>query len=272
MLRVIAAWAFLLGGAMPAGATWSVMALDRNSGTIVVASAACTAQRGLAAMRAKGLMDIEAIVVPGRAVAVSQADFDQTRDNQKLIYAELAKGTDPERILESLIRQDPAVAMRQVAILDMEGRHVGFSGPATAAVSLHDQGQVPGTGIWYSIQGDAFPNAEAVPAAVQALTEYKQDLAERVMAAMEAADAKGGDRRCSCQSEPRVSAVCETRTAQVAYMLRAEKADANSELSDPGRYAMYINVTDEDIKPAENANPVKTLRLRYEEWKRTRPN
>jgi len=272
MRRALAASAFVLAGSTPVFATWSVMALDLNTGTIVVASAACVAQRGLAGMHAKGLMDIEAIVVPGKAVAVAQADFDSTRDNQKLMYAELARGTDPERILEVLIRQDPAIATRQFGILDMDARHVGFTGPATSAISLHDQGQVPGTAIWYSIQGDAFPNDQVVPAAVQALTEYRQDVAERVMAAMEAADAKGGDRRCSCLSDPRVSAACETRTAQVAYMLRAEKADSNKESYNDGNYAMYISVTDDDIKPTENANPVKTLRLRYEAWKRTRPN
>ncbi len=31
---------------------------------------------------------------------------------------------------------------------------------------------------------------------------------------------------------------------------------------------MYVSVTDEDITPAENANPVKTLRLRYDAWKK----
>jgi hypothetical protein len=31
---------------------------------------------------------------------------------------------------------------------------------------------------------------------------------------------------------------------------------------------MYISVTDRDITPTENANPVKTLRLRYEAAKK----
>ena len=34
------------------------------------------------------------------------------------------------------------------------------------------------------------------------------------------------------------------------------------------KYYAYIRVTDEDIKPAENANPVKTLRMRYDAWKK----
>jgi hypothetical protein len=30
---------------------------------------------------------------------------------------------------------------------------------------------------------------------------------------------------------------------------------------------MYIDVTDENIRPDENGNPVITLRMRYDAWK-----
>jgi uncharacterized Ntn-hydrolase superfamily protein len=272
MRCMLTAGALVLAGCSPAFATWSVMTLDQKSGTIVVASAACVASQDLAGVRAKELMDIQAIVVPGKAVAVAQGSFDSTRETQKLMYAELVKGTDPEQILEMILRQDPAVGMRQVAMLDVDGRRAGFTGPATPVIAAHDQGQVAGTGIWYSIQGDNFPTDEVVPAAVQALTAFKEDLAERVMTAMEAIDAKGGDRRCSCASDPKASAACETRTAHVAYILRADKSDSNRESYNDGRYAMYLSVSGEHIKPNENPNPVKTLRMRYDEWKRTRPN
>ena len=35
-----------------------------------------------------------------------------------------------------------------------------------------------------------------------------------------------------------------------------------------GDYAMFIPVTEGDIKPNEDGNPVKTLRLRYDAWKK----
>ena len=34
-----------------------------------------------------------------------------------------------------------------------------------------------------------------------------------------------------------------------------------------GDYAVYINVTDQDIVDGENANPVITLQMRYDRWK-----
>ena len=64
---------------------------------------------------------------------------------------------------------------------------------------------------------------------------------------------------------------CTNRTAHVAYMVAAEKTDAVGTSHNDGTYSMYINVTDNDIQPDENANPVMTLRKRYDAWKARLP-
>lgn len=255
--------------ASTASATWSVIALDKKTGRVVVASATCVAQANLERFPAKDLRDIQAIVVPGKGVAAAQAAVDRTRANQKLIFAELQKDTAPEDILARL-KDDPALPGRQFAILDMQGRMAGFSGDKNGAVSLHRQGHVEGTEIYYSIQGNILTNDAVVTDAVMAFASAKGELTDRVMAAMEAADAKGGDRRCTCDSAPKVDAPCTGKTAHVAYILMAEKGDANGESYNDGKYAMYLSVTDKDITPQENANPVKTLRMRYDAWMKTR--
>ena len=56
-------------------------------------------------------------------------------------------------------------------------------------------------------------------------------------------------------------------TAHVAYILRVDAGDPSGESFNDGDYALYISVTDEDIAPHENANPVRTLRIRYDAWK-----
>ena len=89
------------------------------------------------------------------------------------------------------------------------------------------------------------------------------------MAAMEAADAKGGDRRCSCEREPKLEAPCTAKTAHVAYLLRADKTDGSGESYSDGQYALYLSVTDRDITKDEDANPVRTLRVRYDRWRKT---
>jgi len=268
MFRIACALFLLAASPVPASATWSVVALDQKTGTIVVASATCVPQAAFLRRPSTGLRDIQAIVAPGVGAAAAQAAVDNSRANQRLIYAELLKGTDPAQILE-LLKQDPNVDVRQFGILDMKGRHIGWSGPKNQASALHEQGQVEGTGIWYSIQGNILMSDDVVHDAVGAFKADKGSLTDRVMAAMEAADRKGGDKRCTCETEPKVNAPCDGKTAHVAYILRADKSDKNKESYNDGDYAMYIGVTNEDIKPTENANPVKTLRLRYDEWKRT---
>ena len=62
-------------------------------------------------------------------------------------------------------------------------------------------------------------------------------------------------------------APCDGKTAHVAYIVRADATDSSGESYNDGDYALYISVTDEDIASDENANPVKTLRLRYDTWK-----
>ena len=249
--------------ATPASATWSVIALDRDSGTVVISSATCVPQERLERFPAKDLRDIQAIVVPGVGVAAAQAGVDRTRANQKLIFTELVKGTAPADII-AMLKQDEAIESRQFGILDMQGRAAGFSGEKNGKWSLDRQGQVSGTPIHYSIQGNILTSNEVVEAAVKAFEAARGSLTDRVMAAMEAADAKGGDSRCTCATEPKTDAPCDGKTSHVAYILRADKTDKSGESFNDGAYAMYISVTDKDIKPGENANPVKTLRMRYD--------
>jgi uncharacterized Ntn-hydrolase superfamily protein len=246
-----------------AEATWSVIALDRTSRVVVIASATCVPQRALEGFPAKDLRDVQAIVVPGKGVAAAQARVDNTRANQKLIFDELQKGTDPAKILE-LLKADPAIEGRQFGILDMQGRSAGFSGAKTIPVALGRHAQLPGTDVFYAVQGNILASEAVVTEAMDAFAKASGDLADRVMAAMEAADAKGGDKRCSCDTAPKVDAPCEGKTAHVAYILAAKPDDVDGASYNDGEYWMYVSVTDRDIKPQENANPVKTLRMRYE--------
>jgi len=246
-----------------AHATWSIIALDQKTKTVVIASATCVSAADLASRG--GLKNIQAIVVPGIGIAAAQANVDSSRKNQQLIYDELKKGTAPSDIL-ILLQADPQVASRQFGIIDMQGRSAGFSGPGNQAVSLDAHGQVPGTGIFYAIQGNILKSEAVVREAVKALTTTGGSLTDRVMAAMEAADANGGDGRCSCDSprNPKVAAPCTTKTAHVAYLLRAEAGDKSGPAYNEGQYSFFIDVTDQNILASEDANPVKTLRKRYD--------
>ncbi len=263
--------ALLLASPRVAHATWSVIAVDKATGRVVIASATCVDRDDMF------LMGVQAVVVPGKGVAACQAGVDGTHANQMLVYAELQKGTDPQRIIE-MLSADPAFQSRQFGILDLQGRGAGHSGLSNGYVSQDYQGQVPGTEIYFSIQGNILRPGEVVPNAVRAFLHTTLSLTDRVMAALETADQYGGDSRCVCPPlpadgrEPLVP--CEGRTAYVAYMLMADKTDTNGDSHNNGAYAMYLTVAQPEqggpnaIKAGENLNPVKTLRMRYDAWRK----
>ena len=118
-------------------------------------------------------MGVQAVVVPGKGVAACQAGVDGTHKNQMLVFQELQKGTDPKRIIE-LLSQDPAFQSRQFGILDLQGRSAGHSGLTNGYVSQDIQGQVPGTEIFYSIQGNILRPGQVVPNAVQAFLKTQR--------------------------------------------------------------------------------------------------
>jgi Family of unknown function (DUF1028) len=274
-LRSLCVAALVMTLPSKAFATWSIIAVDRATSRVVIASATCVDRDD------QFLMGVQAVVVPGKGVAACQAGVDNTHQNQMLVFKELEKGTDPKQIIE-LLSKDPAFQSRQFGILDLQGRRAGHSGLTNGYVSQDIQGQVPGTEIFYSIQGNILRPGTVVPNAVQALLSTKGAITDRVMAAMEAADGSGGDSRCSCPPWPsdgsKPAIPCDGKTAQVAYILMAEKGDSNGDSHNNGKYTTYITVSQPGpdhgpnaIKPGENLNPVKTLRMRYDAWRKTQP-
>nr|AXL05308.1 hypothetical protein AUH43_07320 [uncultured bacterium] len=273
MRRILITLIALFFAPVSAFATWSVIAVDRASGRVVIASATCVDRDD------QFLMGVQAVVVPGKGVAACQAGVDGTHKNQMLVFEELQKGTDPKRIIE-LLSQDPAFQSRQFGILDLQGRSAGHSGLSNGYVSQDIQGQVPGTEIFYSIQGNILRAGSVVPNAVQAFLKTTGTITDRVMAAMDAADGSGGDSRCNCPPWPTDGSApaipCDGRTSTVAYILAADAKDTNGDSHNNGKYAMYLTTSQPgpnkgqyQITSGENLNPVKTLRLRYDAWKKT---
>src|SRR5262249_13399015 len=256
-------------------ATWSIVAVDKNTGRVVIASATCVDRDD------EFLKGVQAVVGPGKGVAACQAAVDNTHANQMVVFQELQKGTDPKAIIE-MLGKDPQFQTRQFGIVDLQGRSAGHSGLGNGYVSQDIHGQVPGTDIFYSIQGNILRPGNVVPNAVEALVKTTGAITDRVMAAMEAADGSGGDSRCTCPPWPtdgtKPKIPCDEKTAHVAYILLAEKSDASGDSHNNGRYTMYINVSQPGpdhgpnvIREGENLNPVRTLRMRYDAWRRKQP-
>jgi uncharacterized Ntn-hydrolase superfamily protein len=260
----------------PAFATWSVIALDAGTGQVIIASATCVRQAGFPQRQpnpARDLMDVQAVIIPGVGIAACQAGVDNTRENQMLVYNELKKGTPPADIIE-MLKKDPNIERRQFGIVAMpnggtitaRNNRAGFNGSGNSRSSLYFGGQVGD--IYYQVQGNTLLGDDVVIKAALAFTRATGTMADRVMAAMEAADANGGDHRCNCGNNPLDFVPCDDRTAHVAYIAIAEKADQAGVTHNDGKYYAYLSVTDDNTRRGESANPVRTLRLRYDAWKK----
>lgn len=276
MKQIVLAAVFVLAAHSSAFATWSVIALDARTGQVIIASATCVRQGGFPQRQpnpARDLMDIQAVIIPGVGIAACQAGVDNTRENQMLVYNELKKGTPPADII-AMLKKDPNIERRQFGIVAMPnggtitGRNnrAGFNGSGNSQSSLYFGGQVGD--IHYQVQGNTLLGDDVVTKAALAFTRATGTMADRVMAAMEAADANGGDHRCNCGNNPLDFVPCDDRTAHVAYIAIAEKTDQPGVTHNDGKYYAYLSVTDDDTTRGESANPVKTLRLRYDAWKK----
>ena len=77
-------------------ATWSVIAIDTHTRQIVIASATCVPQASLRDFPADGLMDIQAIIVPGVGVAAAQAGVDELI----LTHLDTSFSREPQPLIE----------------------------------------------------------------------------------------------------------------------------------------------------------------------------
>lgn len=236
-------------GGEPVVATFSIAAFDPQTGEIGVA----VQSRFIA---------VGAVVpwVKAGVGAVATQSWANTSFGPRGLEM-LAEGTAPQEVLDKLLAGDEGREHRQVGIIDAKGRTATFTGAKCNAWAGGRRGEN------YVVQGNILAGEAVVHAAVSALRATEGSLTDRVMAAMEAADAAGGDRRCTCETEPFPSAPCDAKTAHVAYILKAGADDSSGDSFNDGDYDLYISVTDQDVTAGENANPVKTLRLRYDAWR-----
>jgi len=101
----------------------------------------------------------------------------------------MATGLSAEEALARLLEDDPERELRQVGLVDGQGRAATFSGSGCFAWA----GGVSGKG--YAVQGNILAGKRVVTALEKGFLKSKGDLAARLHAALLAGDRAGGDRR-----------------------------------------------------------------------------
>src|SRR6476660_8247768 len=148
----------------------------------------------------------------------------------------LEKGTEPKDALEQLLANDAMRESRQVGIIDMKGRTAAHTGKSNGNWAGSKQG------VNYTTQANIMVGPEvldAVSASMDATAGTGMPLAERMILALEAGYAKGGDRRWG-----------NLQSAAIKI------ADPN----DPGRGNDHIALA---IEVGENINPVAEMKRIY---------
>ncbi|GAB5495123.1 MAG: hypothetical protein Phyf2KO_02030 [Phycisphaerales bacterium] len=209
-----------------ASATWSILLADLKTGEIAVGSATCLANFDLRAGTP--------VLIPGVGAATAQSFVDTTGQNRTLVRDLLASGATADDILLALDAFDPSHQTRQYGILDTQGSAATFSGTGAGGWAGGITGVLPGAGITggdivYAIQGNVLTGPSVVDEALAAIQNSDGDLPEKLMVAMEAARAQGGDGRCSCATgnptgcgDPPDSF---DKSSHIAYMLVARDGD-----------------------------------------------
>ena len=104
----------------------------------------------------------------------------------------LEQGKLPEEVLGQLLRDDTNPEKRQLAIIDIQGRAVNRNPNRADPSGIYWGGMM---GRYYACQGNTLVGREVIVAMGQAYEETKGSLADRLMAALVAADQVGGDHR-----------------------------------------------------------------------------
>jgi uncharacterized Ntn-hydrolase superfamily protein len=101
----------------------------------------------------------------------------------------MRNGKSASDALKGLLASDSNNAVRQVAMIDRQGRVVAHTGSKCIAEAGHRVGR------YFSVQANLMLKNTVWDAMAKAFESTKGDLAERMMAALEAAQAEGGDIR-----------------------------------------------------------------------------
>lgn len=183
---------FLLLLALPLHATFSIVARDPATGQMGVAVQSHWFAVGQIVPWAEA----------GVGAVATQSFVDPSYG--KLGLDLLRAGKSAPEALRALLAGDAACAVRQVGIVDATGSVVTFTGSndiaAAGAIAsngtseAHQCGSVI-TGRDFAVQANLMADERVWPAMAQAYASAKGDLAERMLAALDAAQAAGGDIR-----------------------------------------------------------------------------
>ena len=157
--------------------TYSIVALDETTGELGVAVQSHWFSVGFLVPWAKAGV--------GAVATQSFVKVDYGPDGLQLMES----GMKAADALKTLTSKDEGEAVRQVGMIDIKGNVAAHTGSRCIKYAGHIVGEN------YSVQANMMANGTVPKAMAVAFEKTKGDLADRMMAALEAAEAEGGDIR-----------------------------------------------------------------------------
>jgi uncharacterized Ntn-hydrolase superfamily protein len=157
--------------------TFSIVARDPNTGELGVAVQSHWFSVG----------SIVAWAEAGVGAVATQSFVDPSYGKNGLDM--MRAGTSAPDTLKELLAKDEGREVRQVAMIDAQGRVEAWTGKNDIQAAGHI------VGANFSVQANLMLNDKVWPAMARAFENTKGDLAERMLAALDAAQAAGGDIR-----------------------------------------------------------------------------
>jgi len=171
-------------GVQSAEATWSVVAVDSETGEVGVAVASCVGFE----------VTVVPVLVPGIGAAASQADISEP-SGARFVDA-LAGGSTASEAIEVVVAADDAPDDRQFGVVVLDDGGAGWTGANTFDVAL-DRRTADGTA---AAQGNILVSEGVVDAVIAAFESTDGELADRLVAGLVAGADAGGDSRCGDQT------------------------------------------------------------------------
>ncbi len=190
-VAVLVLLATLFGLAGPAGATWSLVGVEPESGRVGAVMASCV-PAGLLGEPDQALVPV--VLVPGVAAAVAQGSINP--DSPVGLRQLLGDGADAQLAIDTMLELDDQPTARQFGVATMIGTAT-HSGADIEFERADAQGEtVAAQGV---LLADEAVVADAI-AAFERATASGQTLEQALVAGLLAGSAAGGDRRCDDQT------------------------------------------------------------------------
>ncbi|HEX7082768.1 MAG TPA: DUF1028 domain-containing protein [Gaiellaceae bacterium] len=176
--------------------TFSIVAVDPAAGEVGCAVQSRYFSVGLVVPWARAAVGAVATQAAGVAVYGTRA------------LAELEGGASPDEAVERVLAGDPGRETRQLGVVAADGRAAAFTGAECLDWAGHR------TGPGYAVQGNIVAGEDVVDEMARAFEQTRGALAGRLVAALEAGQAAGGDRRGQQSAAllvERAGAAAETR-------------------------------------------------------------